>query len=182
MSQKAWSVNDTPITGGSTSPIRGGALATDGPLGKQGFCVFVDRLNVLHQQNFAKEAIGTLGETVIETGSLRLSGINGWAYGRRVNVLGEFRSDTTVTLEMNFDDQGWVPTDKFSWALTTADYAAGDAVFLELTLPVMLFNSVTFRLSWSNPLDADETFWAHGLTVFYDPAEEGPRVFANQKG
>jgi hypothetical protein len=122
-------------------------------------------------------------QSMLETGSIRPAGLNGWHFGRRVNVLGEWLGPCAIRLEFAFSDQGYLPQDTFTWVLDEDEYAEGDPVELELTLPVMKFSAVQFRLSWT-PLSAtvEHSFAANGLTVWFERADMGQRVPARQKG
>ena len=108
----------------------------------------------------------------------------GGAYGRRVNVLGTFQADCTITINMAFNDAPqfsvkWVKT----WTLTTADYGVGGSVVLELTLPVQKFYAARFRITVTRTAqEGPEAFHAHGMTVFFDSEGEGPRVGSRSKG
>lgn len=130
--------------------------------------------------------------SLIATQSLRVGGLNGWAYGKRMNILGEYLGPCRVTLEFDFNDKPHLPLDTYTWTLDSTDYAPGDPVQLELDLPVYNYNSVNFRLytfppvqSQADPIMAAgtlRTFAANGITVYFDPAENGPRLASFQKG
>jgi hypothetical protein len=136
----------------------------------------------VYREVFDKE--DSEGACVIETGELRTAGLNGWNYGRRVNVLGEFFEDVDVTLEFAFNGKLFNVKDRYTWQLRNSDFTAGEAVELEVTLPVQLYSTIRFRLSWT-PISASPfkySFHANGLTVYFDAAQEGPRLPARVKG
>lgn len=121
--------------------------------------------------------------SVLETGHVRPAGLNAQHYGRRVNVLGEWLGPCVVTLAFAFNDQDYLPTDFVTWTLDEDEYSEGEPVELEVTLPVMKFSAVQFKLSWE-PLSAtvEHSFAANGLTVWFERADMGQRVAARSKG
>lgn len=183
---KQWFVHDYGSFGFTSTPIilgpgQGQRMGT-GVLEKHMAFGLQGRTSV-YIEKFDKED-GTGATNVIETGSLRTAGLNGWNYGRRVNVLGEFLLDCDVTIEFAFDGKHFLPQDTFTWELREPDYIPGEAVELELSLPVQLYGSIRFRLSWTAKAAIEQgySFYANGITVFFDPAMEGPRVPARAKG
>jgi hypothetical protein len=126
---------------------------------------------------------GTL-PVIYETGQIRPGGLNGGAYGRRLNVLGTYFGACSVKIEMAFDDAPAFSTTKIkTWTLTDADYASGGSVVLELTLPVQKFFAARFRITVTRAAGVTvDAFHAHGMTMFFDSEGEGPRVGAGSKG
>ena len=125
-------------------------------------------------------------EAYLETGSLRVAGLQSWGFGRRAHIFGTFGGRAcNVTLEFAFNDEDFLPIDTFTWNLTTADRAVNSPVELELTLPVQQFSAVRFRVkveALSDATDSQFTFKANGLSVYYTPAPEGPRLASRDKG
>jgi hypothetical protein len=129
---------------------------------------------------------------LIATQSLRASGLNGWVYGKKMNILGEFLGPCLVTIEFDFNDKKHLEQDTYTWDLTGEHYDPGDPVHLELQLPVYNWLSVNFRLYVRPPVQLQQdslldaatlnTFAANGITVYFDPAEDGPRLPSYQKG
>lgn len=122
----------------------------------------------------------------VETGSLRVAGLQSWGFGRDVYVLGKFGGrDCTVTIEFAFSDQDFLPIDTFTWTLTQSDYRIGEAIELAITLPVQQFSAVQFRVTvkaLNGNTDDQYTFKPNALSVYYTPAPEGPRLAARNRG
>jgi hypothetical protein len=117
----------------------------------------------------------------IETGDIRVSGIQGWAFGRRVHVLGDWSGVSCgIKIEMAFDGNDYIPDDQYTWSITDADFTPGP-VELELTLPVQKFSAVRFRLTIV-PTSTDGSVTLTGLTLFYNSASDGPRLGERGKG
>lgn len=112
----------------------------------------------------------------VETGWMRLGGINGSAYARKINLLGTFKGDCEVTIRFGYDDKkDWHAKSK-TWTLSSTDYSDGDDVCLELMVPVQKVKSIRFLVEVVGELQGN------AITVFYDSEGEGPRVSARSKG
>lgn len=112
-----------------------------------------------------------------ETGWLRLGGLNGSAYARRINVLGTHQGgNSSVKISFSYDDKkDWHSKSK-TWQIGGTDYEAGDDVCLELMIPVQKVKSIRFKV------EVTGNFQGNGISVFYDSEGEGPRVSARSKG
>ena len=90
-----------------------------------------------------------------------------------------------VKLECAFDDLDWVPTDFVEWDLDGTEFPENGPAKFELTLPVQQFDSVRFRVSVTpteQPAPGLFTYKPNGITVYFTPAPEGPRLAARSKG
>lgn len=116
----------------------------------------------------------------IETGSLRVTGLQSWAFGRRFHLLGEFGGrPCTVRVRMGFNDEEFLPDDVAEWSITTDEYTADAPLELELTLPIQRFSTIRFKIevqSASDEPDLGYTYKPNGMTLYYSPASEGPRL------
>lgn len=125
-------------------------------------------------------------DAYLETGDMRFSAIQGWASGRRVHLLGQFGGRAcTVKLDFAFDGQRYLPQDTFSWAVTEDEYGADVPVELQLTLPVQLFSSVRFKITVLSGDDTESSAYSYkpnGLTLYYTPHAEGPRLESRKTG
>lgn len=120
-------------------------------------------------------------QSVMETGDIRVSGIQGWAFGRRVHVLGEWSGVACgLKIEIAVDGNDYVPDDQYTWNITESDFTPGP-VELELTLPVQKFSAIRFRLTIV-PTSVDGSMTLTGLTLFYNSASDGPRLGERGKG
>lgn len=147
---------------------------------------FVTNTNsFIEDDTVGREALSST-VSFLETGSLRVFGLNGWGFGRDVFVLGEFGGRAcTVTLAFAFNDQEFLDKDFISWNINTDTYFVGEPIELGVTLPVQQFSAVQFKLTITALNDDEDslyTFKSNGLSLYYTPAPEGPRLPARQRG
>jgi len=119
----------------------------------------------------------------VETGDIRLSGIQGWMYGRRINLLGTWGGRACdVTIHVAFDGAGYLDEDQFTWRLDSSEFSPG-ATELELTLPVQLFSAIRAKVKVVPVEDGTlGTMKLSGISLFYDSAPEGPRLGERNAG
>jgi hypothetical protein len=121
-----------------------------------------------------------------ETGDLRVAGLQSWAFGRRAHILGHFGGrDCAVTLQYAYDGKDWLAQDTYTWTLTQAERGTDVPVELELVPRRLKFSSIRFRLKvvpLSDGTDSLYSFKPNGLTLYYTPAAEGPRLAARDRG
>ena len=88
-------------------------------------------------------------------------------------------------LDFAFDGQRYLSQDTFSWALTESEYGADVPVELELTLPIQLFSSIRFKITVLSSDDSESSAYSYkpnGVTLYYTPRAEGPRLEARKTG
>jgi hypothetical protein len=138
-----------------------------------------DYVGTIRAEDTSAEA-GLLDLAWVETGSLRVTGLQSWAFGRRFHLLGEFGGrPCTVRVRMSFNDEEFLPDDVASWDMTTESYTANAPVELELTLPVQRFSTIRFKIEIQSLSDEEGlgyTYKPNGMTLYYSPASEGPRL------
>jgi hypothetical protein len=120
----------------------------------------------------------------IETGSIRLSGVQGWAFGRRIHLLGEFGGRACdVTIRVAFNDAAYNPDHFFTWSLTSSEYGTDVPIELELTLPIQKFSTIRFKIE-VNPTGetGSYSFKPNGITLYHSSANEGPRLGSRNAG
>lgn len=118
----------------------------------------------------------------LETGWLRPAGLNSDHVVRRVNLLGEYRGPTELTLRWAYDDGPYDDRDVEVRQITGADFNPGDPFKHEQTLTVHHGSSVRLKVSWRPLEDGADSIALTGLSLFWEPNAMGPRVDANSKG
>lgn len=127
---------------------------------------------------------GASNISVIETGSIRVAGVQGWAFGRRINLLGEFGGKACmVTIRMAFNDEPYNDDDVLAWSLTSEEYGVNAPVELEVTLPVQKFSSIRFKVE-INPTGTtgSYSFKPNGVSLYHTTSYEGPRLGSRNAG
>lgn len=115
----------------------------------------------------------------IETAALRPHGMQADGRTRKVAVLGEYRADCSLKMELAPDDAQTYPYSK-TWNLG-AD-TVGNVLRREWDLPVQKFGACTLRISEvQNGSNANEGFVLHGLTLDTRPRPGMPRLNAGRR-
>ena len=111
----------------------------------------------------------------LETAWLRPHGLQADGRTRKVGVLGEYRADCSLKMELSVNDSRSYAYSK-TWNLGAVD-VAGDPLRREWDLPVQKFGSASLRITeLQNGSNANEGFVLHGLTLDTRPRPGMPRL------
>jgi hypothetical protein len=142
-------------------------------------------VSYVEDYRIGREALSS-DDAWIETGDIRVAGLQGWAFGRRVHLLGNFGGrDCDVVIEYAYDGQAYLSGDTYTWRLTEEERGSDLPIELELSPRRIKFSSIRFRVRvqpLSDDTDSQYSFKPNGLSLYYTPAAEGPRLAARDRG
>jgi hypothetical protein len=111
----------------------------------------------------------------IETAALRPHGMQADGRTRKIAVLGEYRADCSMKMELSVNDARTYGYSKI-WDLG-ATATAGDVLRREWQIPVQKFGAASLKISeLQNGSNANEGFVLHGLTMETRPRAGMPRL------
>ena len=117
----------------------------------------------------------------VETGDIRVGGINGWGLGKKLHILGEYAGPAKLKVEMAFNEQEFGKWEK-TWDLTDEKYSEGEQLEMRISLPVIRFSNCKFRLSWTCE-PRRNSFIANGISLYYsENTTGGVRTQARNQG
>jgi len=154
-----WSVDtETVVTSPHMSTLHGGKLILDAA--------------VLESSSYA-DASSTVIVQTITTGDVRPFGPLGRGRARSVHLMGEFRSDCQVEIEVSYDSgQTWDSDDSGTWTFGTGGQAqtAGDTVSFRFLIPHP--RGETFRVRVTiTPTTAGEGFVLNDMSFEVFPEQ-----------
>lgn len=132
----------------------------------------------LQTQLFADVA-ATIGMRVL-TGSVLPFGTNAWGWVYNVVLLGEWRSDCTVTLRISYDD-GDTFTTLTAQSLLTAEYDEGDPVRLQWTPSRQKTSNVVLEWTIEATGSPGEALVLNAFTLEVEAADGAPRLRAEDR-
>jgi hypothetical protein len=109
-----------------------------------------------------------------ESGWIRLAGTSGWQIIRRMSIVATpLTDDWVLELELRYnDDQSLVASAEWDWS--EINYTLGDALTFDVSLPVIQFESIQYRLILTGNNSSGPAMAINA--VMLHPESEGPRL------